>query len=55
MEPSVNIDKKVKIGSGSFVDGPVEAQASDSLTYSIAVKNTAPAPAYDVVVIRQAR
>jgi len=50
VEPNVSLDKKVKIGAGSFVDGPVEAQASDSLTYSIAVKNNGTSPAYDVVV-----
>ncbi|MBK8294230.1 MAG: DUF11 domain-containing protein [Solirubrobacterales bacterium] len=49
-EPNVNIDKKVKIAGGSFVDGPAEAQASDNLTYSIAVKNNGTSPAYDVVV-----
>lgn len=49
-EPNVSLDKKVKINSGPFVDGPAEAQASDSLTYSIAVKNNGTSPAYDVVV-----
>ncbi len=51
VEPSLVIDKKVKVGTaGSFVDGPASARSDSALTYQIVVTNTGSAPAYDAVV-----
>jgi len=49
-EPKIVLDKKVKIGGGSFVDGPVQSQPNDALTYQIVVTNNGTSPAYDVTV-----
>jgi len=49
-EPKLVLDKKVKIGGGSFVDGPVKGQPGDDLTYRIVVTNNGTSPAHDVVV-----
>ncbi len=49
-EPNIALDKKVKVNSGSFVDGPVQSQPGDTLTYSLAVKNNGSSAAYDMVV-----
>jgi uncharacterized repeat protein (TIGR01451 family)/fimbrial isopeptide formation D2 family protein len=49
-EPKVGIDKKVKVGAGSFVDGPTTSHLGDSYTYQLAVTNTGTSPAYDVEV-----
>ncbi|MCB0858270.1 MAG: DUF11 domain-containing protein [Solirubrobacterales bacterium] len=49
-EPKVTLDKKVKIGAGSFVDGPAQSQPGDALTYRIVVTNSGTSPAYDLVV-----
>jgi uncharacterized repeat protein (TIGR01451 family)/fimbrial isopeptide formation D2 family protein len=49
-EPNVSLDKRVKVNSGSFVNGPVQSQPGDTLTYSVAVKNNGSSAAYDVVV-----
>jgi uncharacterized repeat protein (TIGR01451 family)/fimbrial isopeptide formation D2 family protein len=49
-EPNVSLDKKVKVNSGSFVDGPVQSQPGDTLTYSVAVRNNGSSAAYDLVV-----
>ncbi|MCB0861287.1 MAG: DUF11 domain-containing protein [Solirubrobacterales bacterium] len=49
-EPHVVLDKKVKVGGGGFVDGPVQSQPGDGLTYRIVVTNNGTSPAYDVVV-----
>ncbi|HEY4315737.1 MAG TPA: isopeptide-forming domain-containing fimbrial protein, partial [Actinomycetes bacterium] len=50
IEPKLTIDKKVKVGGGSFVDGPATAQSDSGLTYQVTVKNTGNSPAYDVTV-----
>ncbi|MCB8914574.1 MAG: DUF11 domain-containing protein [Thermoleophilales bacterium] len=49
-EPHIVLDKKVKVGGGSFVNGPVQSQPNDALTYQIVVTNNGTSPAYDVVV-----
>ena len=49
-EPNVSLDKRVKVNSGSFVNGPVQSQPGDTLTYSVAVKNNGSSAAFDVVV-----
>jgi len=49
-EPSVTLDKRVKVNSGAFVNGPVQSQPGDSLTYSVAVTNSGTSAAYDMVV-----
>jgi uncharacterized repeat protein (TIGR01451 family)/fimbrial isopeptide formation D2 family protein len=50
IEPALTVDKKVEVGTGSFVDGPVSARSDSALTYQIVVTNTGSAPAYDAVV-----
>jgi uncharacterized repeat protein (TIGR01451 family)/fimbrial isopeptide formation D2 family protein len=50
IEPKLTVDKKVKVGAGSFVDGPATAQSDSGLTYQLVIKNTGNAPAYDVMV-----
>lgn len=52
-EPRIGIDKKVKVGSGAFVDGPATAQSDDPFTYQLVVTNTGTSPAYDVQVTDQ--
>ena len=49
-EPALSLDKKVKVAGGSFVNGPVQSQAGDPLTYSITVKNNGTSAAHDIVV-----
>jgi uncharacterized repeat protein (TIGR01451 family)/fimbrial isopeptide formation D2 family protein len=49
-EPKIVLDKRVKIGGGSFVNGPVQSQPGDALTYSIVVTNNGTSPAYDLTV-----
>ena len=49
-EPHIVLDKKVKVGGGSFVNGPVQSQPNDALTYQIVVTNNGTSPAYDVTV-----
>ncbi|HET6505589.1 MAG TPA: isopeptide-forming domain-containing fimbrial protein [Baekduia sp.] len=50
VEPKLTVDKQVKVGGGSFVDGPATARSDSGLTYRIVVTNTGNAPAYDVTV-----
>ncbi len=49
-EPNITLDKRVKVNSGAFVNGPVQSQPGDTLTYSVAVKNNGSSAAYDMVV-----
>jgi uncharacterized repeat protein (TIGR01451 family)/fimbrial isopeptide formation D2 family protein len=49
-EPKITLDKRVKVNSGSSVNGPVQSQPGDTLTYSVAVKNDGTSAAYDLVV-----
>ncbi len=51
--PSVTLDKRVKVNSGNFVNGPVQSQPGDTLTYSVAVRNNGSSAAYDMVVTDQ--
>jgi large repetitive protein len=53
IEPRLSIDKKVKVGTGSFVDGPATALSNDLLTYQVTVRNSGDAPAYDATVTDQ--
>lgn len=50
IEPSVSIDKQVKVGGGAFVDGPATARSDDALAYQLVIRNSGDAPARDVVV-----
>ncbi|HST41705.1 MAG TPA: hypothetical protein VLK58_19455 [Conexibacter sp.] len=50
IEPRVSIDKQVRVGGGSFEDGPATAQSDDLLTYRLSIRNSGNAPAHDVVV-----
>jgi uncharacterized repeat protein (TIGR01451 family)/fimbrial isopeptide formation D2 family protein len=50
IEPLVTIDKKIKVGTGSFTDGPTVAHSNEPLAYQLLVKNEGNAPAYDVKV-----
>ena len=49
-EPSLSLDKRVKVGGGSYGDGPATARSDDALAYAITVVNDGDAPAYDVTV-----
>ncbi|MDW5597736.1 hypothetical protein VSS74_25515 [Conexibacter stalactiti] len=50
IEPRVSIDKQVRVGSGSFEDGPATAQSDDPLTYQLTIRNSGDGPAHDIVV-----
>jgi uncharacterized repeat protein (TIGR01451 family)/fimbrial isopeptide formation D2 family protein len=50
VEPQLNIDKQIKVGSGSFGDGPTTAHSNDPLAYRLIVKNTGSSAAYNVEV-----
>ncbi|MGB0119564.1 MAG: isopeptide-forming domain-containing fimbrial protein [Solirubrobacterales bacterium] len=52
-EPKLVLDKRVKVNSGSFVNGPVQSQPGDNFTYSVAVTNNGTSAAYDVKVSDQ--
>lgn len=52
-EPKITLDKRVKVNSGSFVNGPVQSQPGDTLTYSVVVTNSGTSAAYDMVVSDQ--
>jgi uncharacterized repeat protein (TIGR01451 family) len=42
--PGIDLDKKVKVNTGSFTDGPTSAYVGDTLTYEVTVKNTGETP-----------
>jgi uncharacterized repeat protein (TIGR01451 family)/fimbrial isopeptide formation D2 family protein len=50
IEPLVTIDKKIKVGSGGFTDGPTVAHSNEPLAYQLIVRNEGNSPAYDVKV-----
>lgn len=50
VEPQLTIDKKIKVGSGSFTDGPTVAHSQEPLSYQLIVKNEGTSPAFDVEV-----
>ena len=52
-EPRLVLDKKIKVNSGGFVNGPVQSQPGDNFTYSVAVTNNGTSAAYDVKVSDQ--
>lgn len=52
-EPDVTLDKQVKVGNGSFGDGPDIDHSEAPLTYRLLVKNTGDSPAYDLKVSDQ--
>ena len=43
LHPTINVDKKVRIGSNPFVDGPIEGYVGDKVDYQFTV--TSPPPA----------
>jgi uncharacterized repeat protein (TIGR01451 family)/fimbrial isopeptide formation D2 family protein len=50
IEPQLTIDKKIKVGSGSFTDGPTVAHSNEPLAYQLIVKNEGNSPADNVEV-----
>ena len=50
VEPRMSIDKRVKVATGAFTDGPATAHSDDTLTYQVVVRNDGDAPAHDVTV-----
>lgn len=50
VEPHLTIDKQIKVGSGSFGNGPTTAHSNDPLTYRLIVTNTGNSPAYNAEV-----
>jgi uncharacterized repeat protein (TIGR01451 family) len=40
LHPGLALDKKVRVGTGPYVDGPVEAYVGDTLDYRVTVRNT---------------
>lgn len=50
VEPSLTIDKQIKVGSGSFGNGPVTAHSNDPLAYRLIVKNNGTSPAYNAEI-----
>lgn len=50
VEPTLTLDKQIKVGSGSFGDGPTTAHSNDPLAYRLIVKNTGTSPAYNAEI-----
>ncbi|HEY2056219.1 MAG TPA: hypothetical protein VGH14_20000 [Solirubrobacterales bacterium] len=50
IEPHLTIDKQIKVGTGSFGNGPTTAHSNDPLTYRLIVTNTGNSPAYNAEV-----
>lgn len=50
VEPELTLDKRIKVGSGSFGDGPTTAHSNDPLAYQLVISNEGSSPAYDVEV-----
>ncbi|HEX4753970.1 MAG TPA: isopeptide-forming domain-containing fimbrial protein, partial [Solirubrobacterales bacterium] len=50
IEPQLTIEKKIKVGSGSFTDGPTVAHSNEPLTYQLIVKNEGNSAADNVEV-----
>lgn len=49
-EPAVTLDKRLAAGSGTLVNGPVDVQVGQTLSYRLRVMNTGTAPLHDVTV-----
>ena len=50
VEPTLTLDKRIKVGAGAFGDGPAMAQSDDAPDVPRGGPNTGTAPAYDVAV-----
>jgi uncharacterized repeat protein (TIGR01451 family)/fimbrial isopeptide formation D2 family protein len=50
IEPQLTIDKKIKVGTGAFTDGPTVAHSNQPLAYQLIVTNSGNSPAYDAEV-----
>jgi large repetitive protein len=46
VEPQLTLDKQIKVGAGSFGNGPTTAHSNDPLAYRLIVKNEGNSPAY---------
>ena len=50
VEPKLTLDKQIKVGSGSFGNGPTPAHSNDPLAYRLIVTNSGTSPAYNAEI-----